>query len=374
MNCFHKFFGVVVVSVVLSLSDQARAEITPQSWSAGPFVGGYYFDDHQSIKDSLVAGLRLGYAFTPAFTLEGSVDHPFAKSKLNANKVNVNLLHIDVLYHFRPHAQWVPFIVGGVGGLSMDDAGESVIADIGVGLKYFVAPNVALRTDVREVIAFERDYGKSRLYNTETTIAIEYAWQRKKPIQQISPPSAPDPIPEPEPAPMPEPAPILIPEPVPVPIPEPEPAPVPESAPVPIPEPEPTPVPEPVIIAPPPAQEPVVQEGVPVPLDLKFDFGVATLRPVSAPAIRALADFMKRHPETKVMIEGHADNQGEAEYNLLLSQWRADSVKQALMKHGIAPARISVSGVGETQPIASNATKEGRAKNRRVVATITIEQ
>ena len=75
MNCFHKFFGVAVLSVVLSLPDQARAEITPQSWSAGPFVGGYYFDDHQSIKDSLVAGLRLGYALTPAFTLEGTFPH-----------------------------------------------------------------------------------------------------------------------------------------------------------------------------------------------------------------------------------------------------------------------------------------------------------
>ena len=133
------------------LAAPARAEITPKTWSVGPFVGGYIFDDHQSLKDSLVAGLRLGYAFTPAFTLEGSVDHPFAKSKLNANKINVNLLHIDALYHFRPHAQWVPFIVGGVGGLSMDDAGESVIANIGVGLKYFVV-------SVVEVIICEEDY------------------------------------------------------------------------------------------------------------------------------------------------------------------------------------------------------------------------
>jgi len=80
---------------------------------------------------------------------------------------------------------------------------------------------------------------------------------------------------------------------------------------------------------------------------------------------------MKAYPATTVLIEGHTDNTGSDQYNLQLSQKRAESVRQYLINNfSIAPDRLSAKGFGESRPIASNTTREGRRKNRRVVAVI----
>jgi OOP family OmpA-OmpF porin len=79
-----------------------------------------------------------------------------------------------------------------------------------------------------------------------------------------------------------------------------------------------------------------------------------------------VAEVLKKNPEVKGEIQGHTDNVGSAEYNLKLSERRAASVKAYLVSKGIAAERLTAKGYGLTQPIASNDTKEGRAKNRRV--------
>tara|TARA_R100000900_G_scaffold39187_1_gene32239 strand:+ start:5789 stop:7654 length:1866 start_codon:yes stop_codon:yes gene_type:complete len=83
--------------------------------------------------------------------------------------------------------------------------------------------------------------------------------------------------------------------------------------------------------------------------------------------IQRAAAFLKENPAVKAIIEGHADSSGTDEYNLWLSDRRAKAVRLMMIsKHGVDPAQISALGFGETQPIASNATAEGRAQNRRV--------
>jgi OOP family OmpA-OmpF porin len=80
---------------------------------------------------------------------------------------------------------------------------------------------------------------------------------------------------------------------------------------------------------------------------------------------------MKAYPETNAVIEGHTDNVGKAEYNDRLSDARAKSVRQYLIdKFGIDASRITSAGYGMNKPIASNDTKEGRQKNRRVEAVL----
>ena len=80
---------------------------------------------------------------------------------------------------------------------------------------------------------------------------------------------------------------------------------------------------------------------------------------------------MKTYPDTTVEIEGHTDNVGSEAYNLDLSKRRAESVKNYLVENlGIDPARLSAAGYGFSRPIADNNTREGRAQNRRVVATV----
>jgi len=82
--------------------------------------------------------------------------------------------------------------------------------------------------------------------------------------------------------------------------------------------------------------------------------------------IKTLAAFLKQHPYFRISIEGHTDNAGIHTHNLGLSERRATSVKFALMNDGITSKRITVKGFGETRPIGSNRTQQGRQKNRRV--------
>ena len=81
---------------------------------------------------------------------------------------------------------------------------------------------------------------------------------------------------------------------------------------------------------------------------------------------------MKEYPDTNAIIEGHTDNVGKEAANIKLSQRRADSIKAYLVKKfGIDSSRLKAVGYGPNEPITSNATKEGRQKNRRVKAVFS---
>jgi outer membrane protein OmpA-like peptidoglycan-associated protein len=98
-----------------------------------------------------------------------------------------------------------------------------------------------------------------------------------------------------------------------------------------------------------------------------FDFASATLRPESAPVLKEIAAALAANPTWKLVIEGHTDNVGGAEYNLDLSKRRALAVKDALVSHySIRANRLAGIGYGFSRPKASNDTAQGRALNRRV--------
>ena len=103
-------------------------------------------------------------------------------------------------------------------------------------------------------------------------------------------------------------------------------------------------------------------------LEIHFDLDSAKIKPEYYPEIEKFAKYLKENPDVKIEIQGHTDSLGSAEYNLKLSQKRAEAVKKILVeKFGISPDRIIAKGYGESKPIASNDTPEGRAKNRRVI-------
>jgi outer membrane protein OmpA-like peptidoglycan-associated protein len=100
---------------------------------------------------------------------------------------------------------------------------------------------------------------------------------------------------------------------------------------------------------------------------IMFDFDKDVVKPESKPTLDEIAKLLQAKPDMKLKIVGHTDNKGTAEYNLDLSTRRAANVVAALTSvYGIAPGRLTSEGAGLTQPIASNDTEEGRAKNRRV--------
>jgi len=97
-----------------------------------------------------------------------------------------------------------------------------------------------------------------------------------------------------------------------------------------------------------------------------FDFNKTTLRPDSEGTLQRILAFLQRETALAVEVQGHTDNIGGDDYNLKLSQGRADSVKAWLVQHGVTATRIATRGYGRQQPIADNDSDEGRAKNRRV--------
>ena len=101
--------------------------------------------------------------------------------------------------------------------------------------------------------------------------------------------------------------------------------------------------------------------------DLYFDFNSEKIREESGPTLREIAEVMRRNPDWRLAIEGHTDDVASDRYNLALSSRRAAEVKAALgTQFGIAGARLTTAGLGESRPQDRNDTIEGRARNRRV--------
>jgi outer membrane protein OmpA-like peptidoglycan-associated protein len=97
-----------------------------------------------------------------------------------------------------------------------------------------------------------------------------------------------------------------------------------------------------------------------------FDLDSATIRPESRPVIDEVQAVLKGEPGWKLTIEGHTDSTGSDSHNLDLSQRRAEAVKAYLIAGGIDSGRLQTKGLGESKPVADNATELGRAQNRRV--------
>lgn len=104
-----------------------------------------------------------------------------------------------------------------------------------------------------------------------------------------------------------------------------------------------------------------------------FDTGKATLKPESYTELNELYDYLSLKKTTVVEIAGHTDDVGTDESNLKLSQDRAESVRNYLIKKGISANRIQAKGYGESSPIAPNESDEGRAKNRRTEVRLVKE-
>ena len=98
---------------------------------------------------------------------------------------------------------------------------------------------------------------------------------------------------------------------------------------------------------------------------IQFETGKAELKTSSYALLKDLVEIMTLKPSMKIMIGGHTDSDGDDATNLVLSQKRADAVKNYLIGKGIDAKRIIAIGYGETKPVADNATPEGKAKNRR---------
>ena len=122
------------------------------------------------------------------------------------------------------------------------------------------------------------------------------------------------------------------------------------------------PPPPPPAPAPPP---PVVKKKI-VLRGVHFDFDKATIRPDAADTLAEAARILREESQVRVSVDGYTDSRGSDQYNERLSERRAQAVEDYLMRLGVGGGRLVPQGFGESRPVATNETEEGRAQNRRV--------
>lgn len=129
---------------------------------------------------------------------------------------------------------------------------------------------------------------------------------------------------------------------------------------------------QPVVVTPPVVHTPPIQAEAPsLRLNIQFDHDKSNIKPEFRGEVDKAAEFLAQYPGMDAIIEGHTDSNGTDSYNIGLSQRRADTVRQALITHhGISPSRLTAIGYGESRPIATNSTENGRYTNRRVMVVI----
>jgi len=113
-------------------------------------------------------------------------------------------------------------------------------------------------------------------------------------------------------------------------------------------------------------EQSIAQTGAATIYGIHFDTDSSKLRPDSLPALNAVLGLINNHPGSRWILAGHTDNEGSASHNETLSEWRAETVVIWLKERRVDVGRLVPQGFGATQPVADNATANGRALNRRV--------
>jgi OmpA-OmpF porin, OOP family len=363
-----KKIGILTVIVMLmAIVTTAQAEVSAGSFTVTPFIGGYNFEGNENYQYPYLAtfGLRAGYNFTKHWGAEGYFNYIPAETNVypitNNDDVNIGGYGIEGLYHFMPESHFVPFLAVGIGGIHYQNpAGiedrNKLSVDYGAGVKlflpdsvakFFMADDIALRADIRHILPLNDTYN-----NFLYTAGITFSFGGKK--KAVAETKAEEPV-----------APVEA---------------------VVAPKVEESVAPKVGETVAPKAKEslqsvqevkkeesvkPVIIEKGRQTLNVKFDFDKATIKKYYYKDIDALAKVMKQYPDLSIIIEGHTCNVGPAAYNKILSKRRAYAVKKFMIKkYGIDAKRLTTKGFGLDKPIASNATKEGRKKNRRAEAAV----
>jgi len=322
---------IIIAAFVFLLPLSAHSEIRAGSVEVNPYAGVNFFQSNQNLKPAPVFGARLGYNITKYFGVEiggqflrtdvdnkMKMDYTEGQFGYPTERVDLYFYHVDAIVHILPDSRFTPFIIAGFGGAHYEPkihTREMAAFNVGVGAKFSLTENIALRVDVQDYIVTE--IMQSTYHNLGVTAGIAFSFGGSKPVA------------EPVPAPVVEPAPVAPPA--------------------------------------PPAPE-IIEQGRTT-LTVLFDFDKSIIKVHSLGDVNNLVDVMRRYSDINVTIEGHTDSVGTNQYNKKLSQRRANAVKNYMIQNGgIDDSRLNAVGYGEERPVASNATAEGRAKNRRVEA------
>jgi OOP family OmpA-OmpF porin len=345
--------ALMVAAFVFLLPLSARSEIKAGSYEVGVFGGYNFFENSQNLKDRPIFGGRLGYNFTRHFGIEAVGDYiptrvddrnlPAGGGKEGQyrspmDKVDLTFYHLDLVYHFIPEGRFNPFVLVGFGGAHYRpkiSTTDMAAFNVGVGAKFWLTDNIALRLDVQDYMVTE--IVQETYHNIGVTLGITFAFGGK-----AKPAPAPVAMYEAKAEPQSEAKPEFKPEPVPTPPPPPEPK-----------------AEEKVIIL---VSEPMVEEKVMVAAagpkvvilafeDVHFDFDKSTLRPEAQTILKRHVQVLKDNPKAKVRIAGYTSAHGTVAYNQKLSERRANAVQEYLIDEGVITRdRLSTIGYGKSNP------------------------
>lgn len=347
-----------------------------------PAVGYIDLDSDRSLDEDTVFALGMEYQIDDRWGVEVLGLKTSPEHDVLGEDIDIKAYRLDGLYYLNPMGNLKPYLGAGFGNADFDfyDYEEDQL-NIGGGVRYLINEQFSARADIRAVHGLDNSTWDSLL-----TLGVSFAFGGSS-------------KPQPAPAPAPEPKPVPEPKPEPVPA---KPADTDGDG-----------VFDPVDQCPgTPADVKVDLKGCPLDsdkdgvadyldkclnsapgarvdskgcklkkvrveemkLNIKFPTNSSVIPATAMPEIENVANFMKKHTDLVVDIEGHTDSLGKASYNKYLSQRRADAVAKVLIESfGVEASRVNAVGYGEEKPVASNDTKEGRQANRRVVAVLQKE-
>lgn len=319
--------GLVMVMVCIIGPGGVMAEIKPGSYFVTPMIGGYIFDGAQNLEDRPAYGVGVGYNIDSHWAAEAVFNYINTETQGDSGDVNAYLYRLNGLYHFSPYGKWMPYLAAGLGGVSLDrDRGDSnshFLFNYGAGINYFLTETLALAGDVRHVVSFNDTYN-----NLLYSIGITYYFGGETRAEVVS---------------------------------------VAEEKMISTADSDGDGVPDYLDQCPRTPKGATVNEvGCWVCKGLEFDFDKWDIKVQYYPILDEAIGCMNQHPNISVEIQGHTDSVGTPEYNISLSEKRANEVMQYFIGKGISSDRLTAIGYGLTKPIADNATPEGRAMNRRV--------
>ena len=282
------------------------------------------------LQEDLFAGAALGVELTPWLGFEaeysqvkGDVDPNMGEYK--AKNIAGNFYATSDLITKNYDSKIKPYVLLGAGhykyefdaqALAYRDGEEGTLGNAGVGAFWRLNDALSLRTELRGTYHFDEQFWN---YTALTGLQVVLGGHLKPaaPVVEQTPVVAPTPVVEPQ-------------------------------------------------------QPQQLTEDLNMELRVFFDTNKSNIKPQYKPEIAKVAEKLVEYPNATARIEGHTDNTGPRALNERLSLARANSVKSALVnEYNVDPSRLSTQGFAWDQPIADNSTKEGRAMNRRVFATIT---
>ncbi len=310
-----KLHQLAVATMIASASMAAHAEFT-----VSPMIGYTFYDREIGVEDDISGSIALGYRVTPNVGVELRYGQGRTETEAGGFKARSQVGTLDAYYRFNVDGALQPYVLvgGGQNHLKAYDGSGSArrsVANVALGSFYQLSDNLALRGEARVIENLQ-----DNLHDTVVSLGVTYGFGAQKAAVV---------------------APAVVPAPAPAPA---KPAPK------------------------------VLTETVTRDLRVLFDTNKSVVKAEYKGEIAEVAKLMKEYPTAKVEIQGHTDSTGSDRINNPLSQARADAVAAVLVnEYGISADRITAKGYGSSQPVADNATAEGRAKNRRTVAQAEAE-